>query len=348
MVVLEIDGSFGEGGGQILRSALTLALLGQRPFRIKDIRGGRKKPGLRAQHLAAIRAAQTVGRAYVEGDRMGSEDLVFVPSGIFPGDYRIEIGTAGSCSLVLQTILLPLAHAGGTSSVVIVGGTHVPWSPTFEYIDQVWSPSLELLGYQAKIELIKAGFYPKGGGLIEATIRPASRSAAILQERRSPISGFKGVSLSSNLPLHVAERQRKRMMERLDPINQSVEIEIQQLASPGVGSAVFISGLSQPAFFGFSALGAKGKPAEQVADEGVDQLLSFLNTSAVTDRYLSDQLLIPLAFSSEDSTLIVEAVTSHLTTNAEIVRMFLDVDVHISDADQNGCAHVKIGSGKFN
>lgn len=340
--MIEIDGSEGEGGGQVLRSALTLSLLTRQPFRITAIRGRRKKPGLRAQHMAAVRAAREVGQARVDGCQPGSQELTFEPAGLYPGDYHIEIGTAGSSSLVLQTILLPLMHARDPSSVVIVGGTHVPWSPTFDYIQQVWIPAIKNLGYQAEIKLKQAGYFPKGGGRIETWVQPVGDRKAVEILERGPLTRVSGTSLSSNLPDHVAQRQRDQMVKRLDHLDLPAEIEIKRVPSPGVGSAVLVAGSDGAARFGFSALGAKGKPAERVADEALDQLLSFLNTNASVDRYLADQLLIPLALASGRSRLVIETGTTHFTTNAEIIGKFLDVDISIEETGKMGEALVSV------
>lgn len=340
--LIEIDGSLGEGGGQVLRSALTLSLLVQKPFRIRNIRGRRKNPGLRAQHLASVQAAAAVGEAQLKGDQLNSQELTFRPSGLKAGEYRFEIGTAGSCSLVLQTIFLPLALAGSRSELVITGGTHVAWSPTYDYVDRVWLPALKLLGYPAEIRMPKAGFYPKGGGRIEVSVSPGRSGRGFNPDRESASSGFTGVSLSSNLPEQVAERQRRRMLEKLEASGLPAQVEVLRPGSVGRGSAVLIAGSRHRDHFGFSALGAKGKPAETVADEAIDQLLSFLRSDAQVDRYLADQLLIPLSVAGEASQFSVERATQHLSTNAEIVRQFLDAEISISEPNEGGRARVQV------
>jgi RNA 3'-terminal phosphate cyclase (ATP) len=339
--MIEIDGSLGEGGGQILRSALTLSLLAQKPFRIKNIRARRKKSGLRPQHLASVQAAMAVGKARVSGNQIGSRDLTFEPNGLHSGDFRLEIGTAGACSLVLQTIFLPLAHVGSSSSVEISGGTHVPWSPTYEYIERVWLPFLRSMGYMGSVELVRAGYYPKGGGQVLVSVEPMKIAAGLTAERQDPYQELIGISLSSNLPGHVAERQRARAVERLKGI-MDVEIMIDRPDSPGVGSSIFVTTKRQPAAFGFSALGSKGKPAERVADEVVDQFFAFIDTRAALDRFLADQVLIPLALTPEPSLFTTEVITGHLRTNAEIVQKFLEVDITIIETAADQPARVEI------
>ena len=340
--MVEIDGSFGEGGGQVLRSSLTLALLTQTPFRIRNIRARRKTPGLRAQHLASVRAAVEVGKARVSGDEPGSQELTFEPTGLHPGEYRFEIGTAGACSLVLQTIFLPLTRVDSGSRVEIIGGTHVAWSPTFEYIDEVWLAFMRSLGYLADVELKQAGYYPKGGGRIIAVIQPNGVPHAFETQKPASARDLGGISLSSNLPDHVAGRQRKHMQDRLKGSGVSVEISVKRPPSPGRGSAVFIGSMIKPPTFGFSALGDRGKRAEQVADEAINMLFKFLETEAVLDRFLADQVLIPLALAPARSRFTTEIVTGHLQTNAEIVRKFLEVQITISDKVGDRPATVEI------
>jgi RNA 3'-phosphate cyclase len=340
--VIDIDGSDGEGGGQVLRTSLTLSLLVQKPFKIRDIRGRRKNPGLRAQHLAAVRAAQVVGKAEVQGDELGSRTLRFEPSGLRAGEYQFDIGTAGACSLVLQTIFLPLAHTGSDSYVEITGGTHVPWSPSFEYIERVWLPALTSFGYSASANLTRAGFYPKGGGKIGISISGSRAVDGLVAQEQGTVRELAGVSLSSNLPEHVAARQRQRLIERLETRRLAVEIEIEKPESPGQGSAVFISSRNSPAFFGFSALGVKGKRSESVADEAADQVISFIASGAAMDRFLADQVLIPLAIAPSISRFSVETVTEHLRTNAEIIEKFLDSKITIRKPAQGAAADIEI------
>jgi RNA 3'-phosphate cyclase len=340
--VIEIDGSVGEGGGQVLRTALTLSLLTQKPFNIRDIRGRRKNPGMRPQHLAAVRAAMAVGKAKVRGDELGGQMLTFEPSGLWAGDYSFDIGTAGACSLVLQTIFLPLANAGSNSYIEITGGTHVPWSPSFEYIGWVWLPAMRTLGYSATANLSKVGFYPKGGGKIGVTVSSSRVVDGLIALKQVSTRELAGVSLSCNLPEHVAARQCHRLSERLEAHQLTPQIEIDRLRSPGRGSAVFITSKHSPAFFGFSALGARGKSSESVADEAADQLLNFIASGAALDRFLADQVLLPLAIAPSLSRFNTEAATEHLRTNAEVIEKFLDSKITITKQDDGLTALVEI------
>lgn len=341
--MVEIDGAKGEGGGQILRSALTLSLMTDRDFRIRNIRARRSKPGLRPQHLASVNAAVSVGQAQVEGVGLGSREIEFRPSSIHAGSYRFEIPTAGSTSLVLQTVFMPLSTADSPSEIEIIGGTHVPWSPCFHYLEGNWLPAMELQGFRADLGLEIAGFYPQGGGRIRALVQPLKKRIAPLKRiHRVALLRVRGLSTSSNLPESIAQRQRIRAVKRLADLDCPVEIEIRTLPSPGKGTllllqAEFESG--QACYFG---LGARGKPAERVADEAVDALHAFLRGEGVVDEYLADQLLLPLAFADGDSEFRASKITRHLLTNAEVIRAFGAAEIDIwGELEQPGVVEIR-------
>ena len=327
--VLSIDGSLGEGGGQVLRSSLALALITGRPFTMTNIRRRRTKPGLMAQHLKAVEAAGTVGMAQIEGAQLGSQTLAFHPAGIRSGEFRFDIGTAGSTSLVLQTILPPLSFASSSSIVTLIGGTHVPRSPCFHYLELHWLPYMRGIGFDIQMELETAGFYPQGGGRVRTVVQPAITLSPLRLTNRGPLKRIRGISAVANLDLSVAERQKRQALKRLSELSKVIEIEILALASPSKGTLLLLRAEfenSQCCFFG---LGARGKPAERVADEAVGELLDFLATDGTVDHYLADQLMLPLALVPGMSELRTSKVTQHLATNAEIVRMFLPVIIKI-------------------
>lgn len=341
--MIEIDGAKGEGGGQILRSALTLALMTDRHFRIQNIRARRSKPGLRPQHLASVNAAASVGQAQVEGARLGSREIEFQPSSIHPGSYHFEIPTAGSTSLVLQTVFLPLSAADSPSEIEIIGGTHVPWSPCFHYLEANWLQAMRLQGFRADLALEIAGFYPQGGGRIRALIQPLKKRIAPLRRlQRGNLQRIRGLSTVSNLPESIAQRQQNRAVKKLADLDCPVEIEVQTLPSPGKGSLLLLHAefeAGQACYFG---LGARGKPAERVADEAVDALHTFLRGRGVVDEYLADQLLLPLAFAEGDSEFRISKITQHLLTNAEVIRAFGAAEIDIrGELDQHGAVEIR-------
>jgi RNA 3'-phosphate cyclase len=325
--MIEIDGSQGEGGGQILRSALALSIVTGRAMRINRIRAGRSKPGLRAQHLSSLEAAATIARASVSGNHIASSSVTFQPLQLHAGDYHFEIGTAGAASLVLQTICLPLSFTDGVSEVSIIGGTHVRWSPCFHYLDWQWAYFTSRIGFHLTIDLERAGFYPQGGGCIHAEIHPLGDISPLNLIDRGELLEIRGVSIACNLPQHIAERQRKRAIERLKYLGCDLRVEIEKMPSFNKGSllcliAVFENG--RACYFG---LGERGLPAERVADIAVDQLLRFIESDGCVDQYLADQLLLPLAFATGVSELRTSEITRHLITNANVIRKFTSAKI---------------------
>jgi RNA 3'-terminal phosphate cyclase (ATP) len=320
--MIEIDGSLGEGGGQVLRTSLSLSILTGQPLIITRIRAGRAKPGLQPQHLAAARAAAQISRAQIDGDYVNSQTLTFEPSGIYAGAYRCDIGTAGAASLVLQTIWLPLALAGAPSEVTVTGGTHVPWSPCYHYLDWQWLPFLRRIGLAGEIKLDLAGFYPQGGGIVQAKIAPAAAIAPLRLTERGALKGIRGLSLVANLDRSIAERQRDRALCRLADRHNRIEIEAADIWANTKGTALILLAEFKHSSACYSALGALGKRAEQVADEACLWLEKFLAGTGALDEYLADQLLLPLAFADGVSEYRTAKVTEHLETNAEIIRAF--------------------------
>jgi len=326
--MLEIDGSIGEGGGQILRSSLALSLLTGKPFRMKRIRANRKpKPGLQPQHLASVRAAAAIGNAEIAGDAIGSSELTFEPGPIVPGRYRFAIGTAGATSLVLHTVYLPLAwQAAGPSEVILEGGTHVSTSPCFHFLDVTWRAYLRRLGIHVRLEMTRPGFYPRGGGEIIAHIEPCSRINGLMLSKRPPISRATGFSAGAGLPEHVARRQARRATDRLKHAGIKAEFE-QQVWEGGPGSVLGIILEEPPVFISFFGLGARGKPAEKVADEAVAQAVAYAKANAPVDQHSADQIVLPLALSDQPSEFRVETVTRHLITNIAVIRLFIQRDI---------------------
>jgi RNA 3'-phosphate cyclase len=233
--VIEIDGSYGEAGGQILRTALALSCLLGKPFRIFNIRKGRSKQGLMPQHLACVRALATISGASVRGDAVSSTELIFVPGKTKPGDYEFDIGTAGSTSLLLQAILPALAFAGKRSALTLKGGTHVPFSPPFHYISEVFIPTLRTIGINADTSVKSYGFYPKGGGEIKVKVFPPGQVRPVNLTYRGDINRIKGISGVVNLPTGIAERQRNACLEALSP--HGIHAEITLLAAEASGKA---------------------------------------------------------------------------------------------------------------
>jgi len=327
--VVQIDGGQGEGGGQVLRTALALSAVRGVPVRVGAIRARRKSPGLQAQHLTAVRALADICQAHLEGAALGSRELTFAPRAIRPGDYRFEVGTAGSITLVLQAILLPLALADGPSRVTLCGGTHVPWSPPAEFCRDVFLPALASMGVHARLQVVRPGFYPRGGGEVVVEIPGGAELAPLALIRRGRTERVRGISAVAGLPRTVAERQRSRVLARLEEAGLSAEIEVAELRALDPGSFLFLVAESEGGAAGFSALGARGKPAEEVAEEVVAELLAFLRADAGCDPHLADQLLGAMALAPGTSRLTTTRVTSHLRTTLEVARQILGCPVQL-------------------
>lgn len=328
--IIAIDGSFGEGGGQILRTALSLSAITQRPFEIYKIRAQRKTPGLSPQHLQAVNASARICNAEVVGNQLRSTDLKFFPGEIQPGTYHFDIGTAGSVSLVLQTIFYPLSLTNKPSSVTITGGTHVSHSPCVDYLTQQWLHFLKQIGFIAGIQILRTGFYPRGGGEVIATIHPIGPQYPVHLEDRGKLLMVHGLSAISNLDSMIAQRQQSQAKKKLLERNIPHEIGIAEIPSTGKGTMLLLVGKFEQGQCCYFSLGAIGKRAETVADEACNQFLCFLETKGVIDEYLADQLIIPLALTKGISQYITPKITQHLLTNIEIVKLFLPVTIEVT------------------
>lgn len=327
--MIEIDASFGEGGGQILRSALTLSVITGRAVRLTRVRARRPQPGLKPQHLKAVEAAAAIGAARVEGAAAGSQTLCFEPTGLRGGDYAFDIGTAGAVSLLLQTVWLPLSFADVPSRLSLAGGTHVPWSPCYHYLAWQWLPHLAQAGYRLDCTLERAGFYPRGGGLVQARIQPCRPQRPLRLDARGRLLRIRGVSAVGRLDRSIAERQRRQALETLRDLAVPLEIEVAELASASPGTFILLCAEFEHSRCCAFALGALHKPAERVADEAVGALRADIASGGAVDAWLADQLLLPLAFVPGESVLSVCRVSLHLRSNAELLAHFLPVRVAI-------------------
>lgn len=329
-----IDGSQGEGGGQILRSALSLSAISNQATHIKSIRASRPKPGLSPQHLQAVKATGAVCKAEIQGAKLHSKSLIFQPSHLRSGRYKYNIGTAGATTLVLQTLFLPLSLANAASTVIITGGTHVPWSPSYHYLDLHWLPFMRQIGFDAKLSLDLAGFYPQGGGRISATVRPAKTIKPLVLTQRGDLLRITGVSAVSNLKNSIAERQKRQALNRLREISWGVkqpQIQIKTIRMPSKykGTLLLLMAEFDSGRCCYCGLGELGKPAERVADEAVDAIIAFMDTDGTVDQYIADQLLLPLSLANGISRIRTNKITQHLLTNAEVLRSFLEIEIEI-------------------
>jgi len=330
---LEINGSEGEGGGQILRSSLAMsAVLGQ-PVRIRSIRAERDRPGLHAQHLTCVNALAKITGADIAGATLGSQVLAFAPGTIRAGTYRFDVAevspSAGSLSLVFQAIALPLAFGSAVSTIRLSGGTHVAWSPSVHYIQMVYLPIIAQMGLQAGIELRKWGLYPRGGGEAFAEVHPAKLRGIHLSERGAP-ENIKVISAMSDLPLSIARRQQESALKILESEKAKVVPEIINASALNKGSVVFIALELENGRAGFTALGERGKRAEVVAEEAAKECVDFLATDAAVDEHLADQLVLLMALAKGRSSFTTSKITSHLLTNIWVAEQFLPIKFWVS------------------
>lgn len=349
--MIEIDGSRGEGGGQVVRTAVSLATLTGRDVCIESIRGSRDNPGLAPQHLTAVRGLAQICDAETEGAELRSTRLVFRPrQSPRSGRYHLDVsalsesGSAGSATLVLQALLPPLLFTGDTSRLLLEGGTNVPWSPPFEYVEQIWLPILARAGIRAHCRLDRRGFYPRGGGRITVEVVPLRGVSArpLRLERRGPLGRIVGKAVACNLPAHIPQRMANRARNRLRELDVPIRLVPRRDSGPGPGAMIALVAGYAGAPAGFSALGEEGKPSDEVADEACDALLAHHDTGVPVDEHLADQLVLPLALAAGESRYRIAAASSHLRTQVEIVRRFLDARIEVREDDDAGEALVVV------
>ena len=329
--MITIDGSVGEGGGQILRTALALSLVSNLPFQITNIRAGRKKPGLLRQHLAAVEAAVTIGSAVADGAALGSKELVFKPAKVIPGEYRFAVGTAGSATLVLQTVLPPLLMAPGTSHLTLEGGTHNPQAPPFDFLERAFLPILNRMGPTVSAALERIGFYPAGGGKFTVTIGPTEKLKGIDIPERGQIKNRSARALFSSLPQQVGHRELKVIKEKLGWSDELLHPE--EVPSNGPGNVLLIEIESDRITEVFTGFGQKGVLAETIAEAVAYQVRAYLAAGVPVGEHLADQLLIPMAMAGSGS-FVTSGVTRHTQTNIEIISRFLPVRFALDKIEQ--------------
>lgn len=328
--MLEIDGALGEGGGQILRTSLALSMCLSKPFKIVNIRATRKKPGLRPQHLAAVNAAAEISHASVEGAERGSQQLIFHPHGIFPGHYDLSIGTAGSTTLVLQTVLPALMLADSPSSLNLEGGTHNPLAPPFDFLEQAFLPLINRMGPTVTTILERPGFFPKGGGRFRASIQPTARLKPLSLLERGKILQQRAEILLAHLPEHIAERERSVIAEGLHIADDCLTIRLDHSAF-GPGNVVTVIVKSENITEVFTGFGERGVPAEVVASKVVKAVKHYLSAGIAVGPYLADQLLLPIALTAEGS-FLTSKPSLHTLTNISIIEQFMGTHFTLHEA----------------
>ncbi len=322
--MIHLDGATGEGGGQILRTALTLSMITGQPFTISNIRANRPKKGLMRQHLVAVQAAASVSGAVVSGAEIGSTQLVFSPKGMRAGDYEFAIGSAGSSTLVLQAVILALLYADGPSTVRVSGGTHNPMAPPAPFLQRAYCPLLAKMGAHVDIKLLRAGFYPAGGGIVEASVMPCARLAPLeLMERGERIAAY-AEAIVAGIPGGVAERE-------LECVGSEMGWSGEQLlvrglpGEQGPGNALLLTLEYEHVTEVIVAFGEKAVRAETVAKNAVAEARGYIASQAAVGEHLADQLMLPLALAG-GGRFTAASVSQHALTNAEVIAKFLPVD----------------------
>jgi RNA 3'-terminal phosphate cyclase (ATP) len=338
-----INGSQGEGGGQIVRSSLALALVTGKSMTIENVRAGREKPGLMRQHLTAVQAAAAVCGGVVKGAEIGSQSLTFEPQSVRAGKYQFSVGTAGSATLVLQTVLPALLIAEGPSELVLEGGTHNQWAPPFDFLQKAFLPLVNRMGPRVTATLERHGFYPAGGGRFTVAIEPCSLLSGFDLMEPGPTRSRRACALVANLPDHIADREVERILEKLtwDPSCGASD----RVQAHGPGNVVFVEIASERVTEVFTAFGRTGARAEKVADEVVQQVRDYITTDVPIGPYLADQIMLPLGISAWQavnsphvSSFRTLPLTRHSTTHIEILRQFLDIAIRVErSVEGNTC-----------
>lgn len=325
-----LDGAIGEGGGQILRSALSLSMITGIPFVIERIRARRKKPGLLRQHLTAVQAAQAVCGATVSGAELGSSRLIFEPGPVQGGAFRFAIGTAGSCTLVLQTVLPALWYAPVGSDITVSGGTHNPMAPPADHLIRSWLPLMRQLGVQTEIALINHGFYPAGGGEVRAQVSPGRPQGGLQLLRRGALQHVELEARVADIPLEVAHRELSALSEALSGLEQTLHCHSRQLpARFGAGNVLQVALRHEHITALFVALGEKGVSSERVAERLAQDVLAYQRGQGVVDEHLADQLVLPMALAGGGE-FVASAATDHLRTNMQVIEKFLPVEFQLA------------------
>jgi len=336
--MIEIDGSLGEGGGQVLRTALTLAMITGQPFRISRIRARRPRPGLMRQHLVAVQAAAQISQAQVQGAEVGSQELVFVPGALEGGDYSFAIGTAGSCTLVLQTILPALLFAPAASTVRISGGTHNPMAPPAPFLERSYCTLLSKMGADVTLDVERVGFYPAGGGVLLAHVNPcAALTPLTLGARGARLAGY-AESLIAGIPVEVAQRELMCIGAGMGWNGDQLRI-VQLPPNDGPGNVLLVTLEHEHVTAVFAGFGEKSVPAESVARVVLGRVRRYLASGAVADEYLADQLMVPLALAGGGA-FTLDKLSQHAQTNAGIIERFLPVRFAFAPAD--GCTRCTV------
>jgi RNA 3'-terminal phosphate cyclase (ATP) len=332
-----IDGSAGEGGGQILRTSLALSCITGKSLHIESIRAARRNPGLAKQHLSCVRAACQICNGKCQGAVQRSKVLDFHPGPVQGGDFHFDIGSAGSASLVIQTLLPALFLADKPSTITVTGGTHNPLAPPFDFLFETFLPAIATAGFQGDCRLIKHGFFPAGGGKIIFNIQPWQKSTSSRHQIINLCEANRELQINARiytakLPSRIAQRQEKLLLQNVDNIQHIEHIEVTDSDGPGNAVCVRLCGYNRTTIC--TAFGMRGKPSEEVINEVVNSVEHFVNSDAAVDRFLADQLLLYMAMANSGC-YTTDRISTHTETNIEVIKKFLPVNFVIEQQDRH-------------
>ncbi len=330
MNILEIDGSQGEGGGQILRTSLSLAACFGKPIQLRKIRQGRKKPGLMRQHLACVNAIKKVCNAKVKGASIGSTAIEFIPGGIQAGDYHFSVGSAGSSTLVFQTVLPALLLTEKPSSLILEGGTHNPMAPSYDFIKSAFLPVLEQCGASFSVHIERYGFYPVGAGRWTITITPPAQYSKLKLEDRDKLLATEGLCIGTGIPTHVVERERKQLLRKLNWPKQSITTAT--VNSLGAGNIVALKVTYPNVTEVVESIGAVGISSEQVANKAIELLHHYQMLGAPVGQHLADQLLLPLVIAKGGS-FVTGPLSTHCKTNITVIKQLTGISIKTEEIE---------------
>jgi RNA 3'-terminal phosphate cyclase (ATP) len=342
---IRIDGSYGEGGGQIARTAVTLSAITKKPIEIVNIRAKRENPGLRPQHVNAINAVASLCDAQVENIRVGSDTIKFIPNEMRNDSLKVDVGTAGSVTLILQTVIPAASLSGKRVSVELRGGTDVPWSPTLDYLRFVVQPAFSMVGIDFDIDVQRRGYYPVGGGIVKAAIEPCTNPNTFDMIKAPKIEPAM-VSVCASLPAHVAQRQIAAALSILQKSGvacNSYSASVEQSSSPGSSILVYAVSNFGP-FIGGDAIGERGKRAEHVGTEAAEKFLVTYNSNAPVDEHLADMIVLPLCLANGKSRFVVNRASQHLNTNLYVTSKIVGCKYEIGKADGNYMVTIEGGT----
>ena len=328
---IHINGSMGEGGGQVLRSSLALSMVTGQPFTIDNIRAGRRKPGLLRQHLTAVKAAAEVSCAHVSGAALGSDSIEFTPGPINAGSYRFSIGSAGSTTLVLQTVLPALIQANGPSELIIEGGTHNPFAPTVHFLTKCFLPVLAKMGPKVDVELVRHGFFPAGGGQIRVSIEPVERLSPLELIERGDITRRLATATVAGLPGAIADRELETVAKKLELTNNEIKHDLLG-DGLGPGNVLSIELESDQLTEVITGFGEKSVSSEKVARVASKRAKEYISSGVPVGLHLADQLLIPLALAGEGA-FRTGVLTRHTKTNIQVIESFMGCSFRVEETE---------------